>query len=269
MLSRTQFTLILALFSLMTGCTIKKRDYLPGYHVTWKSFVLEDGKSTAVSLEENPNLNVVVENQIASYQDPALIHPNDELNEGQSPTKTEDDTPEKDAPGISEISYLINENSVTISNVEECDIIVMSNGNEIRAKILEVGLNELKYKDCGNLEGPLFTISKKDVFMIKYANGTKTVIREEKSNSWLDGTTTPESAHLNTFDTDDKSFLITAVLWFFLGIIGIHRFYLGHIGIGFLYLFTAGLCGIGWLIDGIMLATGSLQPKNGRYLDQD
>jgi TM2 domain-containing membrane protein YozV len=229
---------------------------------------LEQGKSSAISLEEIPNINVVVENQIASYQDPALIHPNEDINDGQLSTTTQYDAPEKDVPSEAEISNLTTDISVTRS-IEECDVIVMKNGNEIRAKVLEVGLNELKYKDCGNLEGPLFTISKKDVFMIKYTNGTKTVIEEEKSSSWLDGSSTPESAHLNTFDTGDKSFLITAVLWFFLGIIGIHRFYLGHIGMGILYLCTAGLCGIGWLIDGLLLATGSLQPKNGRYIDQD
>ena len=31
--------------------------------------------------------------------------------------------------------------------------------------------------------------------------------------------------------------------------IGGHRFYFGHIGLGLLYLFTAGLFGIGWFVD--------------------
>lgn len=34
-----------------------------------------------------------------------------------------------------------------------------------------------------------------------------------------------------------------------------HKFYEGKIGMGILYLFTAGLCGIGWIIDIITLAT--------------
>ena len=33
-----------------------------------------------------------------------------------------------------------------------------------------------------------------------------------------------------------------------------HKFYEGKIGMGFLYLFTAGLFGIGWIIDIISLA---------------
>ncbi|MBN2378466.1 TM2 domain-containing protein [candidate division WOR-3 bacterium] len=39
------------------------------------------------------------------------------------------------------------------------------------------------------------------------------------------------------------------LLWFFLGIFGAHRFYLGHIGVGLAQLFTAGGAGIWWIID--------------------
>lgn len=35
----------------------------------------------------------------------------------------------------------------------------------------------------------------------------------------------------------------------FLGVFGVHRFMDGSIGMGILYLFTAGLFGIGWLVD--------------------
>lgn len=39
------------------------------------------------------------------------------------------------------------------------------------------------------------------------------------------------------------------LLWFFLGALGAHKFYLGKVGTGGLYLFTLGLFGIGLLID--------------------
>ncbi|WP_062381249.1 TM2 domain-containing protein [Demequina pelophila] len=46
-----------------------------------------------------------------------------------------------------------------------------------------------------------------------------------------------------------KDTAITYILWFFLGIWGIHHFYLGKIGRGILWLLTFGLFGIGWLVD--------------------
>lgn len=42
-------------------------------------------------------------------------------------------------------------------------------------------------------------------------------------------------------------------LCFFLGYFGAHKFYEGRVGMGILYLLTAGLFGIGWLIDTIVL----------------
>jgi TM2 domain-containing membrane protein YozV len=48
---------------------------------------------------------------------------------------------------------------------------------------------------------------------------------------------------------NDDELLIAYLIWLFLGIIGGHRFYFGHIGLGLLYLFTAGLFGIGWFVD--------------------
>lgn len=46
---------------------------------------------------------------------------------------------------------------------------------------------------------------------------------------------------------------VAFILCFFFGVLGVHKFYEGKVGLGILYLFTGGLCGIGWLVDLIML----------------
>ena len=50
-----------------------------------------------------------------------------------------------------------------------------------------------------------------------------------------------------------KSLLTAYLLWFPFGFLGLHRFYLHYNFMGFLYLFTLGYFGIGWLVDGFFL----------------
>lgn len=65
-----------------------------------------------------------------------------------------------------------------------------------------------------------------------------------------------------------KSQLIALIIAFFLGGIGIHRFYLGYTWQGVVQLLTLGGCGIWALIDLIRIITGDLKPKDGEYTDK-
>lgn len=51
-----------------------------------------------------------------------------------------------------------------------------------------------------------------------------------------------------------KSKGVAYLLWFFLGWLGIHRFYVGKIVTGLIWMFTFGLFGIGWFIDLFLLS---------------
>jgi hypothetical protein len=53
------------------------------------------------------------------------------------------------------------------------DIIVQKTGEEIKAKVEQVLDTEIKYRKFDNLSGPLYSIKKSEVFMIKYENGSK------------------------------------------------------------------------------------------------
>lgn len=63
-----------------------------------------------------------------------------------------------------------------------------------------------------------------------------------------------------------KSKVTAALLAFFLGCFGIHRFYLGYTLIGVIQLLTAGGCGIWALIDFILILTGGLKDSDGNEL---
>jgi len=63
-----------------------------------------------------------------------------------------------------------------------------------------------------------------------------------------------------------RSETTTVLLAAFLGIFGAHRFYTGHKGLGWLYLFTAGIGGMGWAVDIFLLFTNNYKDKFGRSL---
>ncbi|MDY0215550.1 MAG: hypothetical protein RBS19_01225 [Bacteroidales bacterium] len=59
------------------------------------------------------------------------------------------------------------------------DIITKQNGDEIKAKVMEITSAEIKYKRFENLDGPVYSMDLKEVFMIKYENGDKDVFTDK------------------------------------------------------------------------------------------
>jgi hypothetical protein len=58
------------------------------------------------------------------------------------------------------------------------DIITLKSGDEIKAKVQEIGVSDVKYKKYENLDGPTYTLVKSDIFMIKYENGEKDIFTD-------------------------------------------------------------------------------------------
>jgi TM2 domain-containing membrane protein YozV len=69
-----------------------------------------------------------------------------------------------------------------------------------------------------------------------------------------------------TTGASEKGFVPTLMLCFFLGTLGVHRFYVGKIGTGLLQLVTFGAFGIWTLVDFVMIATSSFKDKQGHTI---
>ena len=67
----------------------------------------------------------------------------------------------------------------------------------------------------------------------------------------------------NQIEKSDKNFVAVLLLCFFLGVLGVHRFYVGKVGTGVIQLLTLGGLGIWVLVDLIMIAVGNFKDKQG------
>lgn len=80
----------------------------------------------------------------------------------------------------------------------------------------------------------------------------------EQPSVVINNSNTNTNANVNanigaTFGIYPKNKWVAFTLCLLLGFFGAHKFYEGKAGMGIVYLFTGGLCGIGWFIDCISL----------------
>jgi hypothetical protein len=160
--------------------------------------------------------NTISDNTTSDINNSKVILSNQEL-------QTEALTFESDQVSLSnEILFKKDPNSVNIKLESKCDKILLRTGQEIEAKVIEIGTQEIKYKNCSNLEGPTISILKNDVFMITYSNNTKEVFKETpiKSTSQSNNNINSSEVTNNQYIARPKKSNGLAITSLILGILG-------------------------------------------------
>lgn len=58
------------------------------------------------------------------------------------------------------------------------DLIILKSGEEVASRVEEVGTSEIRYRKFENLAGPIYSVEKTKVFMIRYENGSKELFND-------------------------------------------------------------------------------------------
>ena len=80
------------------------------------------------------------------------------------------------------------------------DVITKKDGTDIQAKVLEVNENEVKYRRYDYLDGPIFTMLKSDILIVRYENGTNDVFNGKGKSV----TTVKSEPQPTVTDTEDR-----------------------------------------------------------------
>jgi hypothetical protein len=193
---KKNFIVFSILFVLLAAsCSVDKRIHRNGYHITWhKNKRSSEGRVADAS-------------QIKAAENPADVKP-DQLKAAM---------PEVLAAATgSEISLLskpdVNKDLFAEGVSEECDVITMKNGDDIKVKVIEITPDLIKYKRCDFLDGPIYTARKSEVFMVRYANGTKEVFQQTPA-------TTPANNQATSARPEKKKFLGFSIAAFIVSIV--------------------------------------------------
>lgn len=153
-------TVFILLLVLLNACTLKKRVYQRGYYADW---------SVSAKSKHSKTLVYTPENTVTQLGE-AVAGNQSEHDSGKDVLFTE-----ASRTGYTEIPV------PQVSQDGDCgDVVTLRNGEVIKAKVLEVGEELIKYKRCDNLDGPVFSVSRVKVFSIRYANGSKDLFSKDE-----------------------------------------------------------------------------------------
>jgi len=147
--------LLIMVLIIVTGCSLEKRHYRPGCAVNWNKNPVASVSKKLETPENNPSYQTSENPNVESEEYP-LTASEEKINAVISKRQNE-------------ISRFIRKTAIK----DSCDIIELKNNIKIEAKVLELNLTDIKFKSCGDTNGPDRIISKSEISSITYANGTK------------------------------------------------------------------------------------------------
>jgi hypothetical protein len=155
-----------ALIISFTSCTVQKRLYRNGYSVNWSSNNKAPKSKVLINEIENSVSELKVENT-----DLAL-------------TSNEIVLEEKSVFSLNDEKLILKEyNNESIIDTSKCDLLLLTNGEEIFVKIIEITPTDVKFKRCDNLEGPTKMISKNYILSITHSTETSSKLNSTKNVS--------------------------------------------------------------------------------------
>jgi len=85
------------------------------------------------------------------------------------------------------------------------DVITLKNGDDIQALVQKIGEVDVKYKKFDNPNGPNYTLKKAEIFMIRYANGSRDVFADNtRPSPPVTKTTSDPKEIISTFSSIDE-----------------------------------------------------------------
>jgi len=101
------------------------------------------------------------------------------------------------------------------ASMQSQDILYTISGDKILSKVTEVNPTDIKYKDFSNLEGPVYVISKTDVVLIRFSDGSTQIINADapafSPKSKEKAVTAPEKKPLNLYYLNKNMISINAM----------------------------------------------------------
>ena len=126
---------------------------------------------------------------------------------------------------------------------------------------MELGEDDGKMEYANNAQAIVFTVVHGVVTVALVTFATLSIVFfATRKNWWVE--------HSSKSGTSEKSRTAALLLNFFLGGLGVHRFYAGKVGTGLLWLFTGGCFGIGSFVDFIMIVCGNFKDKEGNLISK-